>query len=389
MTKSSIRGSCIVAAFTVVLYLGLSNLDKLSGFMGTLTSLMMPFLIGLVIAFVLNGVMNLFEHRVYHKLAKSQNPRARKMLRPLSLATTYLLMIVAISILVTVVVPQLADSVMQLSNNVPGYLNSLTELAQRLSNDIKLPAEVWQEISAWFQSVAKELITFVVNFVPRLLNMVISFGGSLFTGFIGIIVSIYILSSKEKLLSQMARLNRAFMPEKAADRVADAAEITGKTFSNYVTGQLTDALIVGVVSVIGLSLLGFQYAMLIGVVMGITNIIPFFGPFIGAVPGFIITFMVSPVRALWYILFVVVVQQVDGNIIAPKIIGESVGLPPLWVLFGVTVGGGLLGMAGMVLGTPIFAVLYILLGKATRGREAAEAEFRAKAAPTVDPPLEE
>ena len=129
-------------------------------------------------------------------------------------------------------------------------------------------------------------------------------------------------------------------------------------------------MIVGIVSVIGLSIFRFPYAMLIGVVMGVTNIIPFFGPFIGAVPGVFLLLMIDPLRALWYILFVVVVQQVDGNIIAPKVIGGSVGLPPLWVLFAVTIGGGLFGVAGMILGTPVFAIIYILLGRATRAREA-------------------
>lgn len=372
MKINRIKGYCIVSAFTVVLYLFLSNINKLSGVVSTFTKLLSPFIIGVIIAFILNGVMNVFEQKVFSGLHRSKSPRATKLVRPLSLVCSYLLMIAMIGVLLTVVIPQLATSIVQLANNVDSYLISLQTLAENIASELNLSPEIWDEINAWFQQAAEYLLNFVVAFVPKLLEFVISFGGGIFNGVIGIIVSIYILLGKEKLLSQLARLNRAFCPKRFADWAGHAGVVSAKTFGNYVTGQLLDALLVGIVSVLGLSILRFPYAMLIGVVMGITNIIPFFGPFIGAIPGFFIILMADPIKALWYILFVVVVQQIDGNIIAPKIIGESVGLPPIWVLFAVTVGGGLFGIAGMVLGTPVFAILYILIGRATRARESTQ-----------------
>lgn len=363
----------MVSAFTVMLYLGLNHIDRLGTFLGDAMRLLTPFLAGLVIAFVLSGVLRMFETRVLSGLARHKNPRVRKLLRPLALLCTYLLMLAGVAVLVTVVVPQLATSVMTLGRSIPAYLTQLQTLTENLIVSLNLNEAMWMQINDLMLSGVNYLVGLVPNLfkaVPQMIGVVASVGGGLFNGFISIIVSIYILAGKEGLLERLARLNRAFMPRRASERLSHAAGVAAKTFGNYVTGQLTDALIVGVVSVVGLSLLRFPYAMLIGVIMGITNVIPFFGPFIGAVPGFFITLMVDPVKALWYILFVLVIQQVDGNIIAPKIIGESVGLPPLWVLFAVTVGGALMGIVGMVLGTPLFAVLYILLGEATRAREA-------------------
>ncbi|MEM1484535.1 AI-2E family transporter [Oscillospiraceae bacterium PP1C4] len=371
MDKHKIKSYCIVATFTVVLYLGLSNLNKLSGMVGMMLHLLAPFIIGLVIAFILNDMMTFFERKVFYRLGNGKSSKSANLIRGLSLLATYLLMFAGIAILLTVVVPQLATSIAQLGINIPIYTTSLQKLAEQLSAQFSLPPEIWTEINSWFQGTAKALLDFVVSYVPRVFDFVVSFGGGVFNGIIGVIVSIHILLCKEQLLSQLARLNRAFMPKPAANFAADSAVITAQTFGNYVTGQLLDALLVGIVSVLGLSILGFPYAMLIGFVMGVTNIIPFFGPFIGAVPGFFIILMIDPIKALWYILFVLIVQQIDGNIIAPKIIGSSVGLPPLWVLFAVTVGGALFGVVGMVLGTPIFAVFYILLGRSTRAREAA------------------
>lgn len=370
MDKQKIRGYCLVSAFTVVLYLALSNLNRLSGALRVAADLLMPFFVGVAIAFVLNNVMAFFEEKVFYRLAQGKNPRAARMVRPLSLISTYLLTFAAFGVLLWVVVPQLAASIVTLGNNIPAYLESLKALGSRLEGEISLPAEALEQISVWFSQAADALLNFLVDFFPRMLGYIVSFGGGVVTFVIGIVVSIHLLMGKEKLLSQVRRLGRAFLPERTADWLGGAARVSVETFGNYVSGQLLDAMIVGIVSVIGLSIFRFPYAMLIGVVMGITNIIPFFGPFIGAVPGVFILLMINPIRAAWYVLFVIVVQQVDGNIIAPKVIGGSVGLPPLWVLFAVTIGGGLFGVAGMILGTPVFAIIYILLGRATRAREA-------------------
>lgn len=371
MKKEQILGYCYVAAFTVVLYLGLNNLHRLGNVMHTGIKLLTPFLIGIVLAFVLNFALKMFESRVFVKLAHHKKTSVRKWVRPLSVLCSYVLLILIVSLLLTVVIPQLVTSISTLSGNINGYITTLQAEAERLITWLKLDPVILDNIYTMFWNNMENIPDMLVNMlksVPQLASMLFTLGGGVLNAVVGFIVSIYLLLNKETLFSQMGRIVRAFLPAKVADRVHEGAEISARTFTNYVSGQLLDALFVGIVSVIGLTLFRFPYAMLIGVVMGITNIIPFFGPFIGAVPGVLLLLIISPVKALLYIVFVLVVQQVDGNIIAPKIIGDSVGLPPLWVIFAVTIGGGLFGIAGMVLGTPVFAIFYNLIGRLVRRR---------------------
>ena len=369
MNLRRVRELCLVAAFTVVLFLGLSNLGVLLDWVRAAMSLLMPFLIGVVVAFILNRVMIWLEKRVLCRLVQGDSPKVQKRRRGLALLSTYLLLLVAILVVVCIVAPQLTTSVMTLARNMNGYLDSLSQLGAWMAQELVLPDEIYQRLTEWFSQAAAWLMQFLVDFIPRMLGTLLSVSGSIVTFVIGLVVAAHILLNKEQLLGQARRLCRAFLPRKAVASLSITGRIALEAFGNYLSGQLLDAAIVGVCSVVGLSVLGFPYAMLIGVVMGITNIIPFYGPFIGAVPGVLLLLMVEPIRALWYIVFVVVLQQIDGNIIAPKIIGGSVGLPPLWVLFAVTVGGGIWGVPGMVFGTPLFAVIYRLLGRATRARE--------------------
>lgn len=369
MNLRRVREYCVAAAFTVVLYLGLSHLGPLLEAVRWLSNLLMPFIIGVVAAFILNRVMACLEKRVFYRLLPGEGPKLQKRRRGLALLSTYLLLLAAILVVACIVAPQLTTSVMLLARNMNGYLDSLARLGNWAAQELVLPPELIQQLNEWFSQAAAWLMQFLVDFIPRMLGALVSVSGSIVTFVIGLVVAAHILLNKEQLLSQGRRLCRAFLPRRAVATLSVTGRIAVEAFGNYLTGQLLDAAIVGVCSVVGLTVLGFPYAMLIGVVMGLTNIIPFYGPFIGAVPGVLLLLMVSPVRALWYIVFVVVVQQIDGNIVAPKIIGGSVGLPPLWVLFAVTVGGGIWGVPGMVFGTPLFAVVYRLLGRATRARE--------------------
>lgn len=380
MDKNKLKGYCLVAAFAVAFYLGLSNLNRLGGILSSFLGLVTPFIIGLVIAFILNSPLTFFEKRVFAGVGK--NPRTRKFLRPLALLCTYLAVAAGLTGLLWFVVPQLVESVTKLRDSIPGFLNSFQSWISVVAGSFNVTDDMWSKFLAWFQDIIGSLMGMlpkILGMLPQVYNVVVSVGGGMFNVLIGLVVSIYLLLSKETLVGQMSRLNRAFLPESAAGLLEHAGHITVRTFRNYISGQVTDAVIVGILCVVILSVGGFPYAMLIGVVMGCTNIIPFFGPFIGFVPGFLILIMTSPVRALMYTIIVVIVQQIDGNFIVPKVVGNSVGLPPLWVLFSVTVGGGLFGIAGMVVGMPAFAVIYQLLREATRNRERRALERRESA----------
>lgn len=365
MNKEQLRGYCLVAAFTVALYLGLSNLDKLRFFTSMLLGLLSPFLIGLVIAFLLNNPVMWLESKVFRRCRHA---------RILSLAGAYLASAAAITILLWFVLPQLLSSLNQLKNNIPGFLASFQGWLEQAALSLQFSPEVWQQFSTGLQNLAESLLSLIprlFGILPKIYDMLAAVGSGMFNFFIGFVVSIYLLLGKEQLLSQLSRLNNAFLPKGLSRWLPHAGGITVRIFQKYITGQLTDALIVGVISVAGLSILRFPYALLIGVLLGCTNVIPFFGPFIGFFPGFLIIAMESPVQALWFTLFVVVMQQIDGNLIVPRVVGQSVGLPALWVLFSVTVGGALFGIAGMIIGMPLFAVFYRLLGEATHKREQA------------------
>lgn len=380
MDKNKLKGYCLVAAFAVAFYLGLSNLNRLGGILSSFLGLVTPFIIGLVIAFILNSPLTFFEKRVFAGVGK--NPRTRKFLRPLALLCTYLAVAAGLTGLLWFVVPQLVESVTKLRDSIPGFLNSFQSWISVVAGSFNVTDDMWSKFWTWFQDIIGSLMGMlpkILGMLPQVYNIVVSVGGGMFNVLIGLVVSIYLLLSKETLVGQMSRLNRAFLPESAAGLLEHAGHITVRTFRNYISGQVTDAVIVGILCVVILSVGGFPYAMLIGVVMGCTNIIPFFGPFIGFVPGFLILIMTSPVRALMYTIIVVIVQQIDGNFIVPKVVGNSVGLPPLWVLFSVTVGGGLFGIAGMVVGMPAFAVIYQLLREATRNRERRALERRESA----------
>lgn len=370
--------ACFVSGFTVVLYLALSNLNIfLSGFK-TLIGVMSPFIVGIVIAFVLDGVVETFIKRVYTPLFK-RSASLLKAAKPCAILTTYVLLFAGIGLLIGFVVPQLGTSIATLSESIPGYVTALSGWAYEIMDVLKLDQNIWAQINIWLKQLAQTVLNFVpslIGMIPQVYDVVMTIGGGVFNFGIGIFISIYILADKSRLMSQMKRIYRAFLPRRISRHIGNAANIAYHTFRSYVAGQLLDAMIVGTLATIGLSVFGFPYAMLIGVMMGVTNVIPFFGPFIGAIPSFFIIFMVSPVQSLWYILFVVVLQQLDGNVIVPRIVGSSIGLPPLWVLFAVMVGGGIFGIVGMLVGMPTFSVFYKLLGQATRRRERASAMRR-------------
>lgn len=373
MDTNKVKMACFVSGFTVVLYLALSNLNIfLSGFK-TLIGVMSPFIVGIVIAFVLDGVVETFTKRVYTPLFK-RSQSLLKAAKLCSILTTYVLLFAGIGLLIGFVVPQLGTSIATLSESIPGYVTALSGWAYEIMDILKLDQNIWAQVNIWLKQLAQTVLNFVpslIGMIPQVYDVVMTIGGGVFNFGIGIFISIYILADKSRLMSQMKRIYRAFLPRRISRHIGNAANIAYHTFRSYVAGQLLDAMIVGTLATIGLSVFGFPYAMLIGVMMGVTNVIPFFGPFIGAIPSFFIIFMVSPVQSLWYILFVVVLQQLDGNVIVPRIVGSSIGLPPLWVLFAVMVGGGIFGIVGMLVGMPTFSVFYKLLGQATRRRERA------------------
>ena len=220
----------------------------------------------------------------------------------------------------------------------------------------------------WIQKLMGMLSQSLTGIINATINTTISITSTVVNVFVGIVISIYLWVSKETFFAQIKKFLYAFCPDRFVERMVRLVHSSNKIFSGFVIGKILDSLIIGILCYIGMRLIGIPYALLISVLVGVTNVIPYFGPFIGAIPSILLLLLIDPLEALWFAIFVTVLQQVDGNIIGPKILGDSTGLSAFWVIFAVTFFGGLFGFAGMLIGVPLFAVLYALVKEASENR---------------------
>ena len=278
------------------------------------------------------------------------------------MALSFVCALVLVSVLLGLVIPQVVQSLTTLAAGVPGYLVQLRLWIQNISSEFGLDSsELDRVLSSYSELVsqASSLITTLV--LPKLLGYGVAIGNGLVTAITAIISALYMLLEKDKLIHQMHKVVYAMLPLRRSRKVLDICRHANEVFSGFINGKLLDSLIIGIICFIGMTLFRMPLTMLISTVIGVTNVIPFFGPFIGAIPSIMILLIFDPIKALEFAIFVLVLQQFDGNILGPKILGDSTGLSALWVLVAIIVGGGLFGFAGMVLGVPTFAVLYSLV----------------------------
>lgn len=342
----------LIVTFTLIAL----NISVVTSMFAFVSGLLLPFIVGFALAFLMSPLQNLIEKRMFVNLKVS-----RKVKR---LISTFVSLIFTLSVLVALfvsVTPQLISSINTLIDQIPGYIESSTVFIDQLINQLNIETEV----SAFLQDLSEEIFRTLNQvareILPSILSMSINLLTLLFRLIVGIIIAIYMLLEKERFVNQVSKLVLALSSEADAKIIFKVSNLAKDKFNQFIFGKTIDSIIVGVICFIVMSLLQWPYALLISVIIGVTNMIPVFGPFIGAIPGFIILFIVSPTTALWFILFVILLQQLDGNIIGPKILGDSVGLPTLWIMFAIIVGGGLFGLLGMFLGVPVFAVIYVII----------------------------
>lgn len=369
---SKTLSNLIVVCAGILLYQGLTHFAQVRNVVNGFFDVISPFVIGFVIAYLLNTPIDFFEEKVYKKL---------KAKRALSIVTVYFMAIAIICILLQLILPQVVDSIRQLFNNLGLYLSNLNRMVQSLIQRFHLEGEgltnlvdsynefVWSFSSADIVKKATEILT---TSASELWSIGMSVGNGVVNGVVtvltALIASIYMLSGKPRLLRQTKKLIYAIFPAKGVDRILSVSGNANKIFVGFINGKLLDSAIIGVLCFLFTSILRIPYAILISVIVGVTNVIPFFGPIIGAVPCVMILIMVDPWAALRFGVLVVILQQFDGNILGPKILGNSTGLSALWVLVAIIVGGGLFGFPGMLLGVPTFAVFYSLLREWTDAR---------------------
>lgn len=353
----------IVVLAGILFFLILNNFDlvrqKLEGFLDILA----PFIVGFAVAYLLNTPMSFFERRVY------QNFKYR---RAFSVLTVYVLAFVVVAVLLNLILPQVGQSISLLISNMNTYAANLNDLVQKLMEDFHLEGDGLNELVVTYQSLLKNLAAMATQALPNLFNFGMAVGSGLISAITALISSIYMLAGKGRLVPQIKKIIYAFVPTNQADCFLGVCRHANGVFVGFINGKLIDSAIIGVLCFILSLIFQIPFPVLVAVVIGVTNIIPFFGPIIGAVPCIMILLIVDPWAALRFGFLVIALQQFDGNILGPKILGDSTGLSAIWVLVAIVVGGGLFGFPGMLLGVPTFAVLYSLVRDCVNSKLAAK-----------------
>ena len=338
---------------------------------GVITGILAPFIYGLVMAYLLCPIYNFTVRSVYDLMnrGKRKFSKALPIAKGVGTVVALAVLFIVVTGILWMIIPGLVDSIVKIIDILPSSMNQLMHWA-----DLKLQnfPIAQTRIDSWINHFTENAIQFVTEKVlPEYTTIATSVSAGLlgvFTAlkniFVAIIICAYFLNSKDLFAAQSKKVIVAFFSEHTAKEILDGASFTNKTFGGFINGKIIDSLIIGLLCFVCMTIFGWEYTLLISCIVGITNIIPFFGPFIGAIPSALLLLMVDPHQCLWFLVFILALQQFDGNILGPKILGDSTGLASFWVLFAVLVGGGLFGFIGMVIGIPVFAVIYAY---ATRG----------------------
>ena len=328
---------CVVGA-CIALYLTLNNLGYFLGKIGVFIGIVSPFAGGIVIAYVLDPMVKFFYTKLF---------REKKKTRGFAILLAYLVAILLLVLLAWLVIPQIVDSIAMLFTNFPSYIQSVQDMLgmaqERFGVDLSSATKVLDDSEA----MVKEIYSMASAAMPQIVASIGSVASNFVAIFTSIAASIYMLADKEHLLHQLRTLAHAFLPEKAAENTLRICHYANVNFTGFFVGKIIDSAIIGVITFVAMAILRLDFALLISVFIGITNIIPVFGPFIGAIPSIFILLLVDPIQAVIFGVLILVIQQVDGNFIGPKILGSSIGISALWILFSIVVGGDLFGLVGM------------------------------------------
>lgn len=339
----------LVVLIGIAFFLFLSNysmcMDKLRG----LYQIISPFVAAFVVAFLLNAPMVWMEDKVFYRFRHK---------RAFAVIGTYTVALAVVGSLMVAVMPEVWMSAVTLFENLPGYLESIggmvNDIAQKFHLDLNSAEAL---VGSWEEFVAV-LVATIQKLLPQFIDFSVALGNGVINSIMALIVSIYMLLSKDTLKRQCKKAIYALFEKDTAERILQISRRSHVVFSGFINGKILDSAIIGVICFIVTAMLQLEYSALISVIVGVTNMIPFFGPFIGAIPCIVILVIVDPWQALIFAVFVLILQQFDGNILGPKILGNSTGLSPMWVLLAIVIGGGMFGFAGMLVGVPTFAVLY-------------------------------
>lgn len=351
------RKQLFLITYALLLAFILIKFDRVGAVVKEFIVLIGPFIYGFALAYLISIPTKFFLDKLF-KAKKGDKDYNKK--RGVSILLSYITVFAVIVIVFAILIPQLAKSISIFIENMNNYTTQFEALSKGIVDKVNISEATWQQIQGFLMQSKEQVMAILQGIIPSVIGVATGAFNGVFNTVFTLIISIYILISKDDLSALVAKTVEISVPTKVKDYLHHVLDVTQETFQGFIVGQLTDALIVGILTFVGACIFKFPYPVLIGFIAGITNVIPVLGPFIGAVPCFIIIVLADPGKALWYLVFVVVLQQIDGNIICPKVVGDSIGLDGIWVVFVVLVFGGLFGIVGSVLGVPAFAIAFKL-----------------------------
>ncbi len=370
---------CLMLAYYVI-FDGKTLVKNISGVIDSLSGV----IIGVVLAYILIPFMEGIEHRILIpiyklrgidvSLSETADKKKRSQMRKISVLITMLIFAWLVYGLFRTIIPQIISSIREIVNNLPVYIKNIDEYSNLfLANNPDLQQFIDSQLDSYYETLSVYLTKKLLPLLPNNVNTIFKVASKSFISaistlidlIVGFIVAIYVLNSKERFTTKGKKMVYAIFREEFANELISGFRFVNYTFEGFIGGKLLDSFIIGVISYIGCLALGIPYPVLIAVIVGVTNIIPFFGPYIGGILGALILVMINPVKALVFLIFVIVLQQIDGNILGPTILGNSTGLSSFWVIFSIMLFGGLWGIVGLLVGVPIFAVFYALVSRIT------------------------
>lgn len=376
MRKIKLRGPIICIAVAIALLFVKDNIKVVWDIICLIATALTPIVYGFIIAYIINFPYKFFKERVFKKIGKN-NAVWQKIYDPFSLVFTYLFVVGMITLLICFILPELIASISNLAESLPSYFEqfqlNVNMLIDWLKNTFGLELNGISSFEELTTTVFKtftgnDISGFTQKLIDSLSPLAVGTITTLYNWIMGIILSIYMITSKKKLCFQIKQLAVAIFPIKWLPKIYEIVDVTDNKCGRFIVGKIMDSAIIGVLCFILMSIFQLEYALLISILVAVFNIIPFFGPFISAIPAAFLLLMIDPIQSLIFIIMIVVLQQIDGNIIGPKIVGDKVGLIGFWSLFSVIVGGALFGFPGLILGTPVFAAVYTLLGKTIKNK---------------------
>lgn len=366
--NKKLKENILLGTYLIILYFLLLNIKWVTTALGSILGIISPFITAFAMAFVLNLPMKFFENKVFKFLDKEKSSFLRNLKRPLSILTTFISVIGFIVALILFVVPQLAASLSTLLDAVPGYMESFEKLLNRYLSSTEILQHIYNTLINTWQELLKYFANFLSTSLTGILNTTVSITSGFINFILSLVLTIYMLASKETLIYQIKKILYAFLNNAIVDKILSVGRLTNNTFAKFITGQCIEAIILGVLCFIGMTIFKMPYSLLISVLIGVTALIPVFGAFIGTIPAVFLILIINPIQAIWFVVFILCLQQFEGNIIYPRVVGNSVGLSAIWVILAMLVGGSTLGLIGMLIGIPLFSVAYQLIKDYTNKR---------------------